>query len=398
MILSDIFNRLGVFLGISDTPLTPPPPHQNPLEQMDVFYQNDLVLQANWVGDGRISVRSSDDFYRDFNLFQQDPSALIQPLSSRRNQCPIQNESFGYSDGSFSGPPTAPRVNCFQGQLPQEEGWSRTTLAMPGSTRNALSYHPPGDRSIRRPVVIWFHGTEGSSGSVSEAIFNQNEAHEVLGDEAIVFILEARDYMLPDWEHYRMPYTHFWNTTSDNGDSNRDLLFVDALIRAAIQQYGADPERIFFMGHSNGAFAAFHYATALRDQVRGVAMSSAGWVEHAPKRSMVFNSRLCENILEVGRDYFSRTNDLFPYARPISQFPSDGSMLAFYLRGNSRDVDVSAYYTCALDQQLRRLPHPEVSTHIIDWISPDKPRDGYHFVDRAFLRDSWEYLRNLPRR
>jgi len=375
-----------------ETPLVPAA--VTALQAVDALSRPNLVFQPSAQG---LALRPRENFYRDFRWLSENPRDFSE-LSCRPSHCPVQPEVFDFNDGVIaSAPPTAPAVNCFAGRLPDRYGWFDSTLSMPGASRVARTYRPETPVSALRPLVIWFHGTGGGSDSLSHDLFDEDEAHRVFGNQAFIFILEARDGMPEeDWEHVGFSYTRFWNTTADRGESNRDLLWVDALIRAAIRNYGADPNRVFLMGHSNGGFAATQYGIALRDRVRGVAVSSAGWVEHPPKRRRTFDTTDCARILEQGRDFFARIDERFPQPRPVSVFPSD-SLPAFFIRGNSRDRDVSAHSSCLMDRELRARGG-EVSTRIIDWRNPDDPSEGFHFVDRAFLREAWAYLGSLPGR
>lgn len=387
-ILDLLFSPTHFFRSI-EHPLVPLRP-RSLFDFAEVSFQRNLTFQLNPQSRSGVSLRSSRDFYRHLRWFEG-------PDSNNVSRCIPPREYFDFEEGVIqAGPPSPPQQNCFSGILPDQYGWFDSYLSMPGSSRIAKTYRPDVETCALRPLVVCFHGTGGGSDSLSNDLFNEDEVHRVFGNHAIIFILEARDYMPEDWEHWGFSYTRFWNTSSDRGDHNRDILFVDALIRAAIRDYGADPRRVYLMGHSNGGFAATQVGIALRDLVRGVAVSSAGWVEHPPKRRMIFDSTDCGTILERGRDYFSRVDSRFPFPRPFSAFPQDGGP-AFFLRGDSLDPDVSAYYSCVFDQELR--DHGiEVKTQIINWRNPDNPSEGYHFVDRAFLRDAWEYLSHLEPR
>lgn len=390
------------------TPLNPIP-HPTVLDSMESFSGRRVVFQQTFSERGMgLTFFDPARYYRR-NFGNPGP----YPYSfSIRNYC-SPSERFNFQGGVIrNGPPTAPRHNSFRVHLPDLTGWFEISGDLCGDVRGAIAYRPSVSITKSKPLVIWLHGTGGSSGSVSYDLFNQEEAHRVFGDEAVILILEARSFMPEDWEHHGINHDHFWNTTDDHGDSNQDILFVDALIRATIQHYGVDRQRVFMMGHSNGGFAAIHQSMALREQVRGIAVSSAGWVRYPYKHHAVSSSTDCSDILREGAlTYMSPRNQLhwtdsFPYLafspiydapRPVSDFPNDHRP-AIYQRFNQRDEDVAAFYACDWDRRLRERGYTEVSTHGINWINPDNPRDGYHFVDRQFLRDAWDYLQNLPPR
>ncbi len=337
--------------------------------------------------------------------------------------CRLPRERFDFGAANRNGAPSAPAEDCGTLKLFQQFGWFESSQPVsPGVSRVFLTYRPDSrgrcqDADFRYPVVVIFHGTDGDSGSVRHDLFDQHEIDRVFQGRVIVFILQARDLMSPeDWEHYGTQSRAFWNTTDDH--SNRDMLFVRALVRSAIQQYQADPGRIFFMGHSNGAFAALSYGMALG--VRGIAMSAGGWVEHPPKRFFTSLSVNCDEILREGEGrmqepfnnwdrydirreenfpYFAVNdlNALFPAPRPIGDF-SASCPPALYSVSDHEDPKISVYYTCALDRRARQLGYREVITQITSGVDPRHPEDGHHYLSPNFTPGAWEFFRPLPAR
>jgi len=338
--------------------------------------------------------------------------------------CQLPRERFDFGAVNRNGAPSVPDQDCGTLKLLQQFRWFESSqIVSPGVTRIFLTYRPDSrglcqDADFRYPVVVIFHGTDGDSGSVRRDLFDRNEINRVFQGRVIVFILQARDLRIPeDWEHYGTQSRAFWNTTDDH--YNRDMLFVRALVHSAIQQYRADPGRIYFMGHSNGAFAALNYGMALG--VRGIAMSAGGWVEHPPKRFFTSTSMDCDEILREGertmhepfnpweRYDFRRDNDfpylggvnnlntLFPAPRPIGDFATR-CQPALYSVSDHQDPKISVYYTCALDRRARQLGYREVVTHITSGIDPRHPEDGHHYLNPNFTPGAWEFFRPLPAR
>jgi len=323
-------------------------------------------------------------------------------------------EIFDFHQGVIERmPPRAPSQDYFEGNLPEEEfGWFESRLSMPGMNRRFLTYRPSVISSASLPVIIILHGTEGDSEGASRAANLDREAvKNIFGDESLVFILNARDLPAEDWEHYNTNYTNFWNTTDDHGNSNRDIQLVHAIILRAIRQYQGDSQRVFLFGHSNGGFFALQAGIALRHLVRGIAISSAGWVPFPPKPHdrMIFSSTRCEVILREGDPFLNvpqpndwrfddlpwiwrdEVSEMFNAPRPVSAFPSREEMPAVVARGILRDQTVFPYYTCKLGEQLDQLG----SEHWISIIDRRDPQDGYHFWDVSFFREAWEHLAGL---
>jgi polyhydroxybutyrate depolymerase len=68
---------------------------------------------------------------------------------------------------------------------------------------------------------------------------------------------------------------HYWNADDACCDifasGVDDVAYLTALIDDAILRYGADPKRVFVVGHSNGAFMAHRLACDRADRVAGIA-------------------------------------------------------------------------------------------------------------------------------
>jgi polyhydroxybutyrate depolymerase len=80
---------------------------------------------------------------------------------------------------------------------------------------------------------------------------------------------------------------HFWNATDAccniYGSDVDDVVYLTAVIKDSIARYGADPKRVFLLGHSNGGFMAHRLACEKSELVAGIA-SLAGMTWKDPTR------------------------------------------------------------------------------------------------------------------
>ncbi len=122
----------------------------------------------------------------------------------------------------------------------------------------------PDDYDVEgnHPLLIQLHGF-GSNAFQTRAFFETGAEARARG----VVILTPEGTTNNDGEQ-------FWNATEmccDWGNSGvDDVAYLTGLIEEAVEKYAVDPERVFFMGLSNGGFMSHRMACERGDLVRGI--------------------------------------------------------------------------------------------------------------------------------
>lgn len=109
-------------------------------------------------------------------------------------------------------------------------------LAYGDDPRNKLDVYTPVERPANAPVVVFFYGGSWNSGSRSDYDF----VGEALASRGIVVVVA--DYRL----YPQVRYPMFLE------DSARAVGWAHQHVR----EYGGDPQRLYVMGHSSGAYNA----------------------------------------------------------------------------------------------------------------------------------------------
>lgn len=124
------------------------------------------------------------------------------------------------------------------------------------------------------PVLVLLHGY-GSSGSTHENYMR----FKPLSDE-VGFL-----YLYPDGTpDCTDPPRKFWNATNACcnfcSSSVNDVGFLSALLDEVESQFSVDPERIYFVGHSNGGFMSYRMACEASERIAAI-VSLAGAALHS---------------------------------------------------------------------------------------------------------------------
>ncbi len=119
------------------------------------------------------------------------------------------------------------------------------TFAVNGAERQALIFEP-SIKSAKIPVVFVFHGHGGNARFASRKINFQDYYKEAL----VIFMqgIPGRTSIRVDPKGVMNGWQFFPN---DLG--NRDVLFFDEVLAKLHQNYTIDDDRIYVVGHSNGA-------------------------------------------------------------------------------------------------------------------------------------------------
>jgi polyhydroxybutyrate depolymerase len=179
-------------------------------------------------------------------------------------------------------PPIAPQVVT---TVPSDT--AEVVVAVDGALRTAV-VHTPEETigAAPMPLVIALHGSDGS-GTDLEALTGYDDVADREG-----FVVAYADGLLV--QGYG-PSSRSWNSgqccdpaTSAGVD---DVAFIEALIDRLVDRYPVDPERVFIVGHSNGAIMAQVLGCRLADRVAGIA-SVAGALDDSqscnPSRGVPF--------------------------------------------------------------------------------------------------------------
>ncbi|MFM8929276.1 MAG: alpha/beta hydrolase family esterase [Betaproteobacteria bacterium] len=114
----------------------------------------------------------------------------------------------------------------------------------------------------RRPLVLVLHGGAGNA-----ALQRQRTGFDAVAQRDGFMVV------YPQGSEFR-PGMHAWNTgylMRRQVGTVDDVAFLDALIDRLIDQYGADPKRVYMTGGSNGGMMTMVYATQRAERLAGIA-------------------------------------------------------------------------------------------------------------------------------
>ena len=151
--------------------------------------------------------------------------------------------------------------------------WDRVENVRLGSFDRHFMVHVPASFDAKRklPVVIMLHGVGGTGQQAMEQTGWDREADR-----------ENFIAVFPDGvaEHPKLAPSFLLNPQTWNEGSGRhasgkrndaDVEFIAYIIDALEARYGADPDRIFVTGFSNGASMTFRIGVELSDRVAAIA-------------------------------------------------------------------------------------------------------------------------------
>jgi len=164
-------------------------------------------------------------------------------------------------------------TNSNDGYDPIQYTDQHTTASLVSEGRTATLIMPGGhDYGHPLPLVIALHG-HSSSGSLNAwwmSLYDsvhENE-HLLLTPDGTLNLIAMR----------------YWNATEACcnffGSSIDDVAFIEGLVSEAVANYGADPEGVVLIGHSNGGFMAHRMACDRGDLIESiVSLNGATWYD-----------------------------------------------------------------------------------------------------------------------
>ncbi len=271
--------------------------------------------------------------------------------------------------------PVPPDTVSFTGSFSAAAGERTERLTVGGAAREVLTY-VPRTRPERPPLLVLFHGTNDSA----SAIFSEGAVREVSDANGVIAVgPAARFQSTPDWDHPDQD-GRWWSTSpSVDPNTNPDLLLLRAIIAAAIRDWSVDPDRVYLIGHSNGAFFAQLAAMTLNDRVAAWASSSGGLCNCRvrPDCEFVGEGSSC-SALASRAGWCSCSGPDQP--GPIN---TRGRRPPAWITHGSNDDIVSVYYSCALASRLAAAGY-ETRVEI---------RDGaQHVMPDRFAVTVWPWL------
>lgn len=262
----------------------------------------------------------------------------------------------------------------YRGSFAAQTGQSRASLTVLGEGRDVTVYVPTR-RAANPPLVLLFHGTNGSG----DGVFDESNARTFADSNGVVIAAPSSRWMpRGDWDH-RTEET-FWQTAPDtNPDTNEDLVLTRAIIVEAQRRWNIDPRRVYAVGHSNGGFFALTVATRLAARVAAFATSSAGLVRCGHTWDCMFQGSGSSCAALASQQGWCRCSGA---SLPVA-LPSSGPPLAGYLAHGTNDPLVSVQYTCDLASQLAARNYA-VTVALRDG-------DG-HVLPSDFLVRAWAFV------
>jgi poly(3-hydroxybutyrate) depolymerase len=145
---------------------------------------------------------------------------------------------------------------------PSKKADFELSLTIGGQQRRAVVVNAPTDGTTR-PAVLVLHGGMGSA-----AVMRANSGFDGVARAEGFMVVYAQGTAFAGDER------HAWNTgylLRRQVQDADDIAYFDALIDRLTGEHGADPERIFMTGGSNGGMMTFVYAVARAERLAAIA-------------------------------------------------------------------------------------------------------------------------------
>ncbi len=236
------------------------------------------------------------------------------------------------------------------------------TMLFDGQKRSYKMFNPA--TAGKKPLVLLLHG-----GTLNAAKAWRASLFPALAQQE-GFILIAPDAIDGHWNDGRD--SAFWTGKPIN--LYDDVGFLSALIDKAVQEYDADPSRVYISGASNGGNMAYRMACERPDKITAIAPAIASLQEKIARNCAINKSMPV--ILFVGTE-----DPLTPFEGGTSakalreagkpDFEPRLSMrdtIAFWAKNNG----------CQLEPDGTKLPdiHPKDHSHVVEYIFKDCKKGG----------------------
>ncbi len=298
------------------------------------------------------------------------------------------NGSGGSPTASGQTPTEGSGTTSYSGTLPSNiASLTSGSLSVSGSSRSLAVFRP--NSSSNQSLVIALPGTGGDLSDYT----GDGGYLSVANSDNVVFIFPApRDNVQDSWDHGSPGSPGdgtFWDTENDNANTNPDLLFFRSIIQQATSQFSINANRVYVIGHSNGAFMAELTAQALRNQIAAFAENAGGLVTCPPRSDGDYTTSLtsCSSILAdaavPSRLKCSSSSSSYD-PEPVVPFSSGLKRPGYLAHGNSDDT-VSVYYTCNLYQDLNSKGYV-TQVNIVNGFG--------HALTPDFVVNAWNFMKN----
>lgn len=316
--------------------------------------------------------------------------------TSANNSSSGSTEEGGGGSSGGGGSPTAAGDNPTEGSgtvtvsgtLPSTTGsLSSGSITISGTSRSVTVYRP--NSSTGQSMIIALPGT---GGDLSDFTGDGGYLSVANGNNVVFVFPSPRDNVSDSWDHGSPGSPGegtFWDTENDNANTNPDLIFFRGIIQQAASQYGINTNRVYVIGHSNGAFMAALTAQALRSEIAAFAENSGGLVTCPPRQDgdYLTSFTTCSQILadaSVPSRLQCASSSPSYDPEPVVPF-SSGSLRPAYLAHGNQDDTVSVYYTCNLYQDLNAKGYT-VQVNIVNGFG--------HALTPDFVSNAWGFMRN----
>ncbi len=275
--------------------------------------------------------------------------------------------------------------------------FTRASLSIGGLSRDSWVYRPSATGAL--PLLLLFTGT---GGTLDYSLVDELGRGTLQGwadrNQVIVVAPLPRLMDRGDWDNHG-PGTPYWETATGDGTSspvssdpagNADLVLVRALIQEARRTWSADPQRVYAVGFSNGAFFAYFVAATLAERIAAFAETGGGLVQSGTTAGepTACTPRVnpgapgaIRNCLDAG--WLPGTCQVpGAVARPIAP-ASVPRVPPGFLQSNDDDPTVPYAHSCNLGAALPASP---------DYVTRIVHAGGGHIVDAGFLDDAWAFM------